>query len=215
MTEENLGQSKIAEQAQKLDRLGVPHKLPVDGFTKITSFADIEDGPEPPPPVDALKFLADMLNTPSPYAGKGDKRLAGYRKIMLVKDLAAGVLSRAELADKYEVNEPAIKSFAHRYANEISQLQAKLIQELDLLWSQEKINRLAEYQQDVDDINELLTDLPGKFRGSLSPSLFAKKHAALRSISEELGQLPTRVNVTGATTVVNYSVEGVDLNDLR
>jgi hypothetical protein len=122
----------------------------------------------------------------------------------LLRELAMGAASRQELAEKYEVDGTRIYQISRECASEIDAIRADLMAKLHVettgLWIASKINRVAEYQQDVDDINRLL-DI------AYDDKLVRTKHNALRSVAEELAQLPTRTSTqVGEETVVAYTI---------
>ncbi len=205
------------ELAKKLNKLGISPPEGLSGMTDveaIISDEDVEYTEEPETPLDALKVIQEIFATPGTMKEVKNNRLAGWRRVALIKDLANGKLGIKVLAQKYEVNPPAIEAFRNRYADDIEALKAEAATLYDLLWSTEKANRIAEYQQDVDDINYLLERLPDKFKGGLTPSLMAKKHVALKSVSEELGELPPRISAAITPITVSYQIEGITVDDL-
>jgi hypothetical protein len=109
-----------------------------------------------------------------------------------------------ELQEKYSVSQPCLWKFRQDFAAEIEAVRNDLLSqvhdETSGLWIADKSKRIAEYQQDVDDINEML----GK---CLDHVLIKHKHAALKAVAEELGALPTRTVSQGADEgYVHYTV---------
>lgn len=122
----------------------------------------------------------------------------------LIRDLATNDATQVELADRYGVVPQSISQFKQRHQTAIDEMRADLENQFAALWIAEKASRLAEYQQDVEDI------------GSTSNhELLRAKHNALRSAAEELGQLPSRYNVQVNNAPVTYKIDGVDLEQLR
>jgi hypothetical protein len=131
-------------------------------------------------------------------------KLRGFRKMELLRELAMGAASRSELAEKYEVDGTRIYQISCECATEIdairADLMAKLHDETVGLWIASKRNRIAEYQQDVDDANAVLAK-------AYDHRLVADKHRALRAVAEELAQLPQRASVqVGEETVIAYTI---------
>jgi hypothetical protein len=131
-------------------------------------------------------------------------KLRGFRKYEVIKDLAMGAASREELAEKYGVHGTALWQFSRDFASEIEAVRADLLSQVHDetvgLWIADKVKRIAEYQQDVDDINELLAI-------AYDDRIVRTKHNALKSVAEELGALPTRGEAkTGEQTVIAYTI---------
>ena len=134
----------------------------------------------------------------------------GRQRLRLIQELALGARSQVELAEQFGVRQPTISDFRRQYADRIDTARARIEDELAGLWIYEKANRLAEYEADVEQINERLEQdpLPDDY-----VKLYAAKSRALRNAAEELGQLaPRSVNLTSR---VHYTIEGVDMDALR
>jgi predicted transcriptional regulator len=130
----------------------------------------------------------------------GHRKLAGWKKLKLIRELALTGRTQVDLAEEFEVSQPTISYFASKHAAEIAEIRANAEDDFAGLWIAKKKNRLAEYQKDVDEVNELPPD----------PALKRIKHNALKSVAEELGALKTNVDAT-----ITYKVEGVDTEKLR
>lgn len=122
----------------------------------------------------------------------------------LIRHLAEQRFTQVELAEQYGVEPHAISMFKSRHGTRIDEVRADLESQFAGLWIADKGARLAEYQEDVDDIGS-----------STNHELLKVKHNALRSAAEELGQLPSRFNMQVNTAPVTYKIEGVDLEQLR
>lgn len=127
----------------------------------------------------------------------------GWARAALIRDLATGEKNQVQLAQKYGVVQSSISEFADRHRDEIASVRSKIEDEWAALWVAEKFNRVAELQSDIEEISKL--PLPDK-------DLLRVKHAALRQIAEELGQLKTHVEVGGKIT---YTITGIDPEVLR
>jgi len=134
-------------------------------------------------------------------------QIRGHRKLNLQRDLAAGTYTQSELAIKYDVTTTAISQFGTRYKDEIDAIAKAMDDEFAGLWIADKKQRIAEYESDVENINEHIHDTAGE----PNPNLILRKHNALRSAAEELGQLTAKVESTGK---LHYVVEGVDMDAL-
>lgn len=158
----------------------------------------------------------------------------GWRRTWLIDKLAKTEATHDALARALGVGKSAVGMFAMRHREEIDARRVELTQALTNLWITDKLHRLAEYQQDVQDINDIVEEKleaaqPAPFNpldpandGKSTPSAtddlpawLRVKTAILRAAAEELGQLPQRVNVQVGGSVVTYKVEGVDMEALR
>lgn len=148
------------------------------------------------------------------------------------------------MARYYEVSPAAITQFARRHAEEIEELKANADAELNKLWIAQKAERVREYQQDVELNNDLIQtaasvakraseradELGGGNEGDGDlqaaedklaatvlgeiPSLQRIKHKALRSVAEELGQLPSTTKMEFGDNSVKVELVGVDLDEV-
>jgi hypothetical protein len=128
----------------------------------------------------------------------------------LIHDLVDGEFNKEQLAEKYGVTREAIYYFEKREAAAIREAEEDSNNELAALWIARKEKRLAEYEADVDLVNERL-DAAGT-DGLIDPALMLRKHQALRASAEELGALNEKLHVEGQ---IKYVVEGVDPGSLR
>lgn len=137
----------------------------------------------------------------------------GWAKYRLIADLAAMENTQVELAEKYSCVQSTISDFAKRHAAEISAKKQALADDLHGLWVARKADRLAEYQQTIEDIEDFVesTDMSDKD----AREAVALKLRALRAVADELGQVPQRPAGGGSQTTVTISVDGVAVEDLR
>lgn len=151
-------------------------------------------------------------------------------RVALIRALAEGRVPTTEIARRFGATESGIRKFAGRHADEIETVKANLEDEFAGLIYARKAARLAEYEQDVETANsEIDQALTGRLAAEVVNEdgvtevvadvsdvvarLWRGKHRALRSIAEELGQLPSRVVVsTDEGAKVRHIVEGVDLS---
>lgn len=137
-----------------------------------------------------------------PTSGDPEGRLRGGEKRQFLRDLAEGTMTGKQLAEKYGRSVSWISTCRRRYAAEINALKANIENQLFNLWVAEKANRIAEYQ---DDVQALAAS------DELDKDLLRVKHAALRSVAEEMGHLRVGVDVNAQ---VSWVVEPSDLRDL-
>lgn len=168
---------------------------------------------------------------PGAYGGRRYKLERGWKRTWLLHQLARAEASNHGLARALKVDHRAVDRFAIRHKDEIESIRKRMEDEFQTLWIASKVARLAEYQQDVEDITGIIDaafDPPES--GPLDPTADQEKtqnlealpqwlrvkHAALRAAAEELGQIPNKINMTvGGGQVITYRVEGVDLEQLR
>jgi hypothetical protein len=139
----------------------------------------------------------------------------GHVRWKLIHELARGERTVTELAARYGVTHGAISRFRDRYPAEIAEIKADIENEFAGLWIAQKLARLAEYAADVEMINDAIGAALDAGT-EIDAALLAAKHRALRSVAEELGQLPTKIQMQVDTvTRVHYTVEGMNVGDLR
>lgn len=135
--------------------------------------------------------------------------------------MAVGALTPAELRAKYNATAGAIKAFRARHAEAIEAIRADLNNRFAGLWIAEKEARIASYQADVElvdaEVERVLAERDSTIAKATGGVIEADedgelldaqltvatdlgrlsriKHRALRSVAEELGQLPTRMLV--------------------
>lgn len=131
----------------------------------------------------------------------------GWTKHQLIHELAAQDSTITFLAQKYGVVHSAIINFRTRHQAEIVAVQQNLADRFASIPLARKENRLAEYQQDIDDINRIQDGFP-------QPELTRLKHGALKNMAEELGHLPSKTSIQVNNAQVSYAFEGVDLDKL-
>lgn len=149
-------------------------------------------------------------------------------RVTVMRLLAEGV-QQTKIAQRFGCTQGAVARFNQRHVEQIQQIREDLENEFAGLVYAEKANRLAEYEQDVQTSN---AEIDNALNGRLSAEVVTEdgvtevmqdvsdtvarllrgKHRALRSIAEELGQLPTKMIVqTDNSAKVHHIVEGVDI----
>lgn len=135
--------------------------------------------------------------------------LRGPIKVRLIHDIALDAFTERVLAEEYGVSQQSINEFKHRNREQIAELRKDIENHLSALWIADKVSRLSELEDDVDQINQELETAPLALR----PRLYLAKHRAIRNAAEELGQLaPRDIN---ATVSVRYEIAGVDMGALE
>lgn len=128
----------------------------------------------------------------------------GPYRAKLIRELAEGIKPNVQLATEYGVTAASISSFKGRHATEIAEQQADFENEFADLWIAQKRLRLAVLQDDIEETAD-----------SYEPEVIKIRHAALLQAAKELGQLPSSAGVTVNTPTATFSINGVDLDQLR
>jgi hypothetical protein len=150
-------------------------------------------------------------------------QLRGHIRLKLIRELAMDVVTQQELAKRFGVDQNTIRTFRDRNEDDIREVRDSLLQEVVSetagLWISKKANRIAEYQEDVEKLNESLARwVPGAdYRLDMAAKgLMATKHNALKNVAEELAQLPTRSSAPQVDeNVFHYTIVGATTDGLR
>jgi hypothetical protein len=131
-----------------------------------------------------------------------------------VEQLARGVVM-TEVAKELGISYEVLRNFRRRRAAEIearrAELEAELRQALgEGVWITEKAARLRVLQDDAERIDQ---ELAAPLEPADVATLIRTRAALLHAAAEELGQLPPR-QLTVTQTIVNYSIEGLDMEKL-
>lgn len=161
---------------------------------------------------------------PTAEDGEWGSLRKGRRRAYLIRQLAAGERTQRQLAAELGVQQPSIARFKKNHAAEIREVKERIADNFAGLWVANKFSRLAAYQEDIElceaaiaagaqtftDDAGIVHDVQG------AREWLADKHRALKFVAEELGHLPSKVNLDVSGGVkINYTIEGVDLNALR
>ena len=150
-------------------------------------------------------------------------QLRGHIRLKLIRELAMDAVTQQELAKRFGVDQNTIRTFRDRNEDEIREVRESLLQEVVNetagLWITKKANRLAEYEADVDRINESLARwVPGDDPrlDVVAKGLILAKHGAIKNSAEELAQLPTRSSAPQVDeNVFHYTIVGATTDGLR
>lgn len=155
--------------------------------------------------------------------GSVGKIQAPQRRYGVIREMAAGATDR-EIADRHDVTTKCAWNFRKRHFDAIRDMRGKLDDEFAHLWIAKKGARLAEYQADLEDINDYLMRFMETMREAIEDgdletlskemdaALLRQKAAILRSVAEEVGDLKQTVDLTAKLT---YEVVGVATDDLE
>lgn len=132
-------------------------------------------------------------------------------QLKLIRALAKGE-KPAALARLHGVSTQAVTQFRDRHADRIAIQRANLDDVFASIEFADKGARIAELSKDAADIAAMLAD--PDLRATVGYAETARvKQSALRAIAEELGQLPSRMQVqVGGQLDVN--VGGIDVSQL-
>jgi predicted transcriptional regulator len=138
-------------------------------------------------------------------------------RLEVIRLLAAGELNQTEIAERYGVASNTVSDFAKKYSAQILEVRGKLDDEFAGLWIAQKAARIAEYEDMIGELGKIIEaseNDPAIVRAQVS-SLFRAQQAALRSVAEELGSLPTRQEIKIQSAPVIYRIEGVEVENLE
>lgn len=144
----------------------------------------------------------------------------GRARLALLRDLAMGEWTYAEIAKQLQIPAKEISGFAEEHEAEIAEVRAALAGELAIetagLWISKKQNRLAELQAEYEDVDEALVAF-GRDRWSTHhKDMHRAKLSILRAVAEELGALPARSDAPQRQgDTVHYIIESEDVEALR
>jgi hypothetical protein len=151
-----------------------------------------------------------------------------WTRRQLIVQLATSGKTQIQLAQEYDVTQPAISHFAARHRQTIEQVRADQENEFAGIAIAEKAIRLATYLDVLDTAlkpvpkvnakGEIMYGLPDE-SGERHPIMEIDASVAqkiLRNVAEELGHLPNRVTLGGEVGVTtNYRINGVDPGALK
>jgi hypothetical protein len=158
--------------------------------------------------------MTDTPDEPAPNAPSKWDRPGGrfplekpYTRRKLIRQLALTDIGDREACKQYGVDDASMFRFRKRHAEEIAAVAANAADEFAGMWIAEKINRLTVY----GDMLEQALD-----KGELQNAA-----RILRNAAEEMGHLPSRVQISGdigvhtSYSIIDESGNAVDLQDLR
>jgi hypothetical protein len=135
--------------------------------------------------------------------------IRGHRELELIADLARGDMSMKALGEKYGRSHDMIQKFRQIHAERIQSFIDTVGDHIAGMWIAQKHARIAEYQADVDKINDEIMECERNMV-EVPPALYRSKQNALQRVGEELGQVKALADVS-----VTYTVNGVNTDDLR
>lgn len=136
-------------------------------------------------------------------------------QVKVIRDLAKREQTDAALGRKYGVTREAIRQFKERHADRIAEVREHLDDQFAGIEFADKVNRVAALSQQASAILELLNDPEQAVRAGVQRAEMERVvQSAWRAIAEELGQLPSRMQVQVGGQL-DVSVNGVDVAALK
>lgn len=133
----------------------------------------------------------------------------------LQRELATGNQTQSALARKYGVSPSSITEFKQRHAEKIEAIRADAENEFAGLLIAEKANRLAVYERLLEHAMGATDSDQGDDEGEAPPVDGKLAARVLRQIAEEMGHLPTRMQVSGELgTTTRYVISDADGNPI-
>lgn len=124
---------------------------------------EIPEIPDTPAELDGLHTMDGAAAKPVSRNLDPSQLYRGRARLALLKDLALGEWSDAAIAQSVGVPTEIITDFRLTYENEISEVRAALAGRLAVesagLWISKRQNRLAELQQDFEDIDIVIDQM--------------------------------------------------------
>lgn len=145
----------------------------------------------------------------------------GHIRLALIKSFAEGVRP-ATLARQYGVPRQTLHDFKERHKWAIAEVKKDLEAEFAGLWAANKANRVASYQDVIERLQKQIDMIMAESDVYRQPTdsealtrLIKARNASLRSIAEELGALPQRIQMTVAEPVRHIiEIPGLAESDL-
>lgn len=150
-------------------------------------------------------------------------KLGGLKRAQIIRELALGDMSQSQMAEKYEVTQQSISEFKQRNADAIAAVRANAEDEFAGLLIAQKLNRVAAYEDIMQRALQPTPKIDNKGGQVRDPETGEPVYevaagvamTALKSVAEEMGQLASRVQVSGdMQTTTTYRIENVSLEDL-
>lgn len=141
----------------------------------------------------------------------------GWVKQKLIRELAEGLKTQEQLAEEYGTTRVSVSTFKKRHLTAIQEQASDFENEFKSLWIARKAARLAELQDDIEELTDKFQLDGDAFHEDKKAALDAVKikHNALLQAAKELGQIPSSAGVQIETKRVTFRIPGVDLEQLR
>lgn len=158
---------------------------------------------------------------PAPARTTTPVPLRGRYKLALIRDLATGEWNPDSLAVMYGITPEQVAAFQQEQATDIAEVSAALSGTLSVetsgLWLTKKQQRLAEYQQAIEDIDETIESLrnDGVNWSRAHRDMFRVRLDLYRAAADELGAYPQRTAAPARQGQgVQYIIDSEDAKDM-
>lgn len=137
--------------------------------------------------------------------------------------LAHGQLTQEAIGEQFGVTQQAVSDFARRHAETITQIRDNAADEFAGLAIAQKATRLQVYEELLAAAMQASPKSTASGRVVVDPETGSTVYEIdagtaakiLRNVAEELGHLPTRLQLGGEVGIrTNYKIEGVTPEDL-
>lgn len=133
----------------------------------------------------------------------------------VIRDLAAAKMTKVAIAKKYGVGRQAIHEFERRHVDDIRHVRDNIDDAFAGIVFADKANRVQALTDQARRILEQLDDPDEAARLNVGRAEMERvAQSGLRAIAEELGQLPSRMQVQVGGQL-DVQVNGVELGDLK
>ena len=160
---------------------------------------------------------------PSPAGARPRSRIyRGHERRRLIMDLAMGEAAHREIARREQISLADLQDFAREHEREIAEAQqvllGKLAEEAAGLWVSNKANRIAEYQDEIEEIRDYLAELRdnGIMWSRAHRDMVRAYLDLFRQVADELGAYPQRQSAPARQgQTVHYVIETGDTKALQ
>jgi hypothetical protein len=147
----------------------------------------------------------------------------GWSRLGLIRDLAFGEFSPAELAADIGCTVQDVLEFQDTHQDEIAETRAALAGHLAIetagLWVAKKQNRLAELQSDLEDLGDAVDEIRdlGKLGGQQHRDVVKTRVTLLKAVADELSPKSTGIKPRAEEpgNVVRYVIEDSDAEAMK
>jgi hypothetical protein len=136
-------------------------------------------------------------------------------RVKLIRDLAKGEHRDAELGRRYGVDRSAILLFKRRHSARIDEVRRNMDDLFAGIELADKVARVALLNDRVLEAAELLSDADSSLKAGVARAEMERIiQSGARAIAEELGQLPSRMQVQVGGSL-DVQVNGIDVSSLQ
>lgn len=139
----------------------------------------------------------------------------GDVRVKLIRELALGEKTQAQLAEVYGCTRQAVHAFVQRHAADIARARERIDDEFVSVELASKVARVAILNDQVLQAVELLSDPDNALRAGVGRAEMERIiQSGTRAIADELGQIPQRVQMEIGGKF-DVTINGVDLSALK